>query len=155
MQGQTGLAVWANKNTGCQIQLQCQVNDESFFSISVSHAKMNYCICEIPVSLGVLYFIWLLGHACVWPWSWSWGGSDWGELVLVDGKTLPLSWIWGVRKRGIKMTSRFPTSRTKGALYRGGDGGSGRVSLCVQWGHVLFKGIANRKWRHGSLILTG
>lgn len=27
------------------------------------------------------------------------GGSDRGELVLADDKTLPLGWIWGVRKR--------------------------------------------------------
>lgn len=52
--------------------------------------------------------------------------------MLVDEKTLLLSWIWGVRKRGIRMTSQFTTSRAEGALYCDGDGGSGHVSLCVQ-----------------------
>lgn len=108
---------------------------------------MNYRNCEIPMSLGVLCFIWWLGHLC----PWSWGGSDWGQFMLVDDKTLLLSWVWGLRKRRIRV-SWFSSSRVEGALHWDGDGGSGLV--CVWWGHVLFKGIANRKWRHRSLILS-
>lgn len=104
-------------------------------------------------STDLFNFIWQLGHPCMWPWSWSWGGSDQGELVFVDEKTLPPSWIWGVRKRGIRWLLGFQ-SREPRAPFTEMEMAGVVVCVCVWWGPVLFKGIANRKWRHGSLILS-
>lgn len=59
----------------------------------------------MPVSLGVLHFLWQweamgvelgvlrLGTGCGCPWK------DWGQVVGVHGKTLPKSQIWGVRNK--------------------------------------------------------
>lgn len=102
-------------------------------------------LCETPVSLGVLYFMWHLGHPHSKLWWWSSG-----QVRLGMGCTCQLKDFDGEVDLG---SEKKKNQGTWGYLYW--NGGDRRSGSSVLWGgQALFKGMVDVTWRCGHWVLS-